>query len=323
MEVDRLFLTGGTGFFGRALLRYWLSLGEKRNVKSLTVFSRSPEKFLSLYPEFRGIEWVDFFEGDVTDINSFPKNRKYTHVIHAATDSTIGPQLSPLERFDQIYLGTRNVLDFSVLSGVDKFILTSSGGVYGAIPLGVDRFLEDYNGMPDPLDISSSYSIAKRAVEHLCAIYMNKYGLEFVIARCFSFIGKDLPLNVHFAVGNFINDALYNEKIIVKGDGSQIRSYLDQNDLAKWLTVLLIKGNSGEAYNIGSDVALSLAELAKLVRDILAPYKSIEICGGQSCSISRNFYVPDISKFKSQFGLDVEIKLEDSIRGFYNYKACS
>ena len=119
--------------------------------------------------------------------------------------------------------------------GIRRFLLTSSGGVYGPQPPDMKYMPESHNGMPDPLNPAHAYSVAKRCAEHLCALYRDQHGLEPVIARCFAFVGRDLPLDVHFAIGNFIRDALYSREIVVSGDGSAIRSYMDQRDLAAWL----------------------------------------------------------------------------------------
>jgi dTDP-glucose 4,6-dehydratase len=172
---------------------------------------------------------------------------------------------------------------------------------------------EDYCGMPDPLQISSCYGIGKRMAEHLCILYGKANGIETVIARCFAFIGEDLPLDAHFAIGNFMRDALSSEVITVGGDGTPLRSYLDQRELAVWLNCLLLKGRSGQAYNVGSDKAISIRDLAKLVRDKLAPDKQIKILGESDVRQYRNIYLPDINKVKIELGLTVKITLADAI----------
>ena len=191
--------------------------------------------------------------------------------------------------------------------------MTSSGGVYGPQPAEMRHINEDYCGMPDPLEISSTYGIGKRMAEHLCILYGQANGIETVIARCFAFIGGDLPLDAHFAIGNFIRDALSSKVITVGGDGTPLRSYLDQRELAVWLNCLILKGRSGQAYNVGSDKAISINDLAKLVRDKLAPGKQIQILGVSDLRQHRNIYVPDISKVKTEFGLTVKITLTDAI----------
>jgi dTDP-glucose 4,6-dehydratase len=206
------------------------------------------------------------------------------------------------------------MLDFALAVGAKRFVLTSSGGVYGPQPYGMERIPEGYHGMPDSLRPANAYSVAKRAAEHLCALYQDKHGLECVIARCFAFVGTDLPLNIHFAIGNFIRDALYRDSITVAGDGTAVRSYLDQRDLAHWLLTLLDKGQSGRAYNVGSDQAITIANLADQVSELLSPGKPVYILGKAAFSGARSRYVPDISRARVELGLDVTIPLGEAIR---------
>lgn len=315
IHVDGLLLTGGTGFFGLALLRNWLKVFlDGADVPLVTILSRHPAEFIDNHPEFRSQSWLQLHQGNILNPNSLPQNRAFSHILHAAADSTLGPKLSPQQRFNQIVDGTRNMLEYAVACGAKRFLLTSSGGVYGLQSPAMENIPEDCHGMPDPLNPTNAYSVAKRAAEHLCALYQDAYGLEIVIARCFAFVGQDLPLDVHFAIGNFIRDAIYGDSIQVSGDGTPLRTYLDQEDLAYWLMTLLERGRPGEAYNVGSDEVVSIAELAYLVRDLLAPDKPVKILGQSSVTQGRNRYVPDIHKAKEELGLTVRIPLGEAIR---------
>lgn len=304
-----LLLTGGTGFFGKALLRHWQAAPVAPRV---TVLSRDPEGFLARHPEFAALPWLHFHAGDILNPASLPATASFTHLLHAAADSTYGPRLSPLQRYTQIVDGTRHLLDYAVTHGGPRFLLASSGAVYGAQPQGMDRIPEDYHGMPNPLDARNAYGVAKRCAEHLCTLYAQQHGLQTVAARCFAFVGPDLPLDVHFAIGNFIRDALTREQITVHGDGTPVRSYMDQRDLACWLEVLLREGRAGQAYNVGSDAALTIAELARQVRDLLAPGKPVHIAA-QDAGGPRSRYVPCIAKARAELGLDLHHTLHDAV----------
>jgi dTDP-glucose 4,6-dehydratase len=236
-----------------------------------------------------------------------------TYVIHAAADSTTTAQLTQLQRFDQIVEGTRNVLNFSIASRVKRLLFISSGGAYGRQPDSMTMIPESFFGEHDTLSSSSAYGIAKRSAEHLCALYAESFGIQIVVARCFAFVGRDLPHNAHFAIGNFIRDALWSREIVVNGDGTPVRSYLDQRDLICWLLALLRDGKTGEAYNVGSDQAISILDLAHLVRDLVSPNKPVRILGKSIESTDRNCYVPDIRKIGVEFGLRPSISLEQSI----------
>jgi dTDP-glucose 4,6-dehydratase len=308
-------LTGGTGFFGRALLRNWAAAANAgARVPRVTVLSRSPAAFVASHPEFIALPWLDFHAGDMCAAETLPRHGSFSCILHAATDSTLGPRLTPLARYTQIVDGTRNLLQFAVDSGVERFLLTSSGAIYGPQPADVERISEDWPGSPSLLEPANAYGLAKRAAEHLCTLYRDAYGLETVVARCFAFVGRDLPLDVHFAIGNFIRDAIHADAIEVAGDGSPLRTYLDQDDLAQWLGTLLERGRSGQSYNVGSDEVVSIGELAHLVRDIIAPLKPVHIRRLPSGNAGRNRYVPDIQKARDELGLDVRIPLVDAIR---------
>ena len=113
---------------------------------------------------------------------------------------------------------------------------------------------------------------------------------------------------------NFVRNALYSEQILVKGDGSAVRSYLDQRELAHWLWVLLFDGISGESYNVGSNHAITISQLAHLIRDIISPSKPVCISSEMHTSSSRNRYVPDITKVKDLHGLSPSLSLKNSIK---------
>lgn len=310
-----ILLTGGTGFFGRALLRTWAAAaGTGVQVPSVTVLTRSPAAFLESHSEFASLPWLEFHAGDMCAAETLPRHGTFSSILHAATDSTLGPRLTPLARYTQIVDGTRNLLQFAVDKGVKRFLLTSSGAIYGPQPGNVERISEDWPGSPSLLEPANAYGLAKRAAEHLCTLYRDAYGLETVVARCFAFVGRDLPLDVHFAIGNFIRDALHADAIEVAGDGSPLRAYLDQDDLAHWLVTLLDHGQAGQSYNVGSDEAISISELAQLVRDIIAPQKPVHVARRQSGNVERNRYVPDIRRARDELGLNVRIPLAEAIR---------
>jgi dTDP-glucose 4,6-dehydratase len=309
-----IFLTGGTGFFGRALLRFLgNSSFESGDQLQVTVLSRSPNAFLNNYPEFRKADWISLHKGDILDPHSFPQYDSFTHLLHAATDSTFGPCLSPLTRYDQIVDGTRNILEYAAQNQISRFLFTSSGGVYGPQQKDGDKISESCLTMSNPLHSVNAYSVAKITAEHMCSLFRDKYGIETIIARCFAFVGPDLPLDAHFAIGNFIQDALQKEQITVKGNGAAIRSYMDQRDLAEWLLTLLFRGSAGEAYNVGSDEAVSISQLAYLVRDLLSPHKSVIILGKSVNDLGRNRYVPNIDKAVQTLGLTLRYSLKEGI----------
>lgn len=309
--VFKVLWTGATGFFGRSLLRHIKAQGAGPSEWQL--ISRDPAAFSLKWPDLAALPQTVWHQGDIMTLNETPRTA-LTHVGHAAADSTSAGHLSDLQRFDQILEGTRRILDVAVARGAKRMLFISSGGVYGRQSSALLAIPEEYLGMPDPLNSANVYSVAKRAAEHLCALYAENYGLEIVIARCFAFVGEDLPLDVHFAIGNFIRDALWSDEIVVSGDGTPMRSYLDQRDLARWLSALLFEGRPGEAYNVGSDQPISIVDLGHLVRDLVSPGKRVRVLGNPIDNAERNRYVPDIRKIGRDLGLRPGFSLEQSIQ---------
>lgn len=310
-----LLVTGGTGFFGKALLRF---LDENRSsaqkFNSLTILSRECSKFRRSNPDLCGLSSLEFRDGDILDRGSLPYDKRFTHILHAAADSTAKRALSSMERFNQIYNGTLNILDLAMNTGATRFLFISSGAIYGPQPEELDALTEE---SPIYLPVNSAehaYGVGKLAAEHLAALHRDQFGLEVIIARCFAFIGPDLPLDAHYAVGNFVRDALWGDEIVVNSDGSPTRTYLDQSDLANWLLVLVENGRTGEAYNVGSDEVVNIGYLANLVKDLVAPEKPVRILSGSNSLQARNRYVPNIDKARCELGLDVTTSLAEAIR---------
>ncbi len=319
--MAKILLTGGTGFFGKALLRHFCTTRRSSGVNAdtdlqLVVLTRSIDNFLTKHPEFANLSWLKFAKANILDPSSLPSNQTFTHILHAATESTNGPALSPLARYNQIVDGTKNMLNYALQCRAKRFLLTSSGGVYGVQPATHLQLDETYHAMPDPMQPQAAYSIAKRASEHLCALYQQAFDLEIVVARCFAFVGQDLPLDAHFAIGNFILDALHNDRIVVKGDGTPIRTYMDQRDLAHWLITMLLQGIPGHAYNVGSEEVFTLSQVAALVGASLAPHKQISVLGAPDPMTFRNRYVPNTKKAQRELGLALKYSLIESLRDF-------
>ena len=306
---SRLFVTGGTGFVGRSLLKFLdQSASGLENIRT-TVLTRDPERFTARYPDLA--RRIEMLRGDVRDF-VWPKT-KFTHIIHAAADTGTGAANRPQELVGTIIDGTARVLDFAAACGAEKMLFLSSGAVYGPQPDALERIPEDYAGAPDPADPASAYGSAKRAAEQLC-VSAARGRLAVKVARLFAFVGEDLPLDARFAIGNFIRDALAGGPIRVQGDGSPVRSYLYQSDLAQWLLEILERGHPGRAYNVGSDQPISIAALARLVADVVSPAAAIRISAQRADYPGRLRYVPSIERARSELGLVPRVPLAEAIR---------
>ncbi|WP_236719865.1 NAD-dependent epimerase/dehydratase family protein [Stutzerimonas balearica] len=307
LEGRHLLVTGGTGFFGRWLLALFQALQARGARFEVTVVSRDPERFLMHWPTFRGCRWLHWVAKDVRLI---PSGLSIDLVVHAAADTSAVAQRDALELFDIITEGARRVCELAVASGSRRVLLIGSGAQYGALSGSTPIAEDDARACASHL-ATSAYGEGKRVQEMLGAMYAQKHGLEVVMTRCFAFSGAGLALDGHFAIGNFVRDALFADRIVINSNGRAVRSYLHGADLAGWLLTILFEGKVGQVYNVGSDQALSIAEIARRVIARLAPHKELEIRGADE-DARRSFYVPDISRARS-LGLDVWTPLEASI----------
>jgi dTDP-glucose 4,6-dehydratase len=308
----RLFVTGGTGFFGCWLLETLLWANDRLALNaSVVVLTRNPGAFKSKAPHLARHQIVTLHEGDVRTF-AFPDGA-FTHVIHGATDSSaLLGALDDRVLFDTIVEGTRHIVEFAKQTGVGKMLLVSSGAVYGRQPEGLDRIGEDYGGGPNPTDSQAAYAEGKRAAEMLCALHADGF-LSPTIARCFAFVGPYLPLNMHFAIGNFIRDGLERQPIRISGNGKPQRSYLYAADLAIWLWTILLRGRVLRPYNVGSGQIVTIREIAEVVARVFGPGVEIQV-GNTSIAGSAARYVPDVTRTESELGLRQTVSLEDAVR---------
>ena len=310
----RLLLTGGTGFIGKWLLASVLDALQTFDLQvEIVVVSRKPSVFLAEYPGLELNANVIWVERDIRDLG-VGEIASCDFSIHAATD--VVATSSSSEVFDTCVRGTQRVLDLvDDGRGGGRVLLLSSGAVYGPSTPSISQFSEDWEGAPDPLLTSSAYGEGKRASELICAIAAaERPGLTCAIARCFAFVGPHLPLDKHFAIGNFIRAAMHGDDIIIKGDGTPMRSYLYASDLAHWLWVLLFDAPNGRAYNVGGDLCLSIGALAERVNFILGGKGAVNILTPPKPGVPPLMYIPALERIRNEFGLSPVVDLDEAIR---------
>lgn len=303
-DGKHIFLTGGTGFFGKSILDM-LKKGFLSK-SCFTILSRDPEAFLRRNPEYSGMDRVRFIKGDIRDF-VFPFG-KFDGMIHGATPAVT--TLQPGEMRNIILEGSKRVLEFARYAEIPRLLFISSGAVYGPLPSGVLKAVETLPCAP-----VTEYGIAKLEAEDM----FFSSGISSVAARCFAFIGPRLDLNIHFAVGNFLRNCLNGEEIIIKGDGTPLRSYLYADDLVQWLFTIMARGNSGESYNVGSPEAISIAELAAAVATHFDPAPSGRICRKPIPGAVPEIYVPDVSKAMNELGVKVNISFSEAVELCKNF----
>lgn len=318
----RLFLTGGTGFFGAWLVESLLWAEDRKKLGvSAVLLTRSAAAFRARQPRLAAHPAVSFLEGDVRDLQKLvPKQGAgaFTHVIHAATDASASLlSADPALMFETNLAGTAAALAFARAAGARKFLLTSSGAVYGRQPSDLTHVPEDHPGAPSPNDPASAYGEGKRVAELLCAIAHKNDGLCATVARCFAFVGPHLPLDSHFAVGNFVRDGLAGGPIKVGGDGTPYRSYMYAADLAVWLWTILLRGEPSRPYNVGSEEDFPISEMAERVARFFGTEWSLGRPPTPGAPPAR--YVPETARAREELGLAAPLPFDEALRRTVNW----
>ncbi|MGA8172181.1 MAG: NAD-dependent epimerase/dehydratase family protein [Methylocystis sp.] len=313
LDGNQLFMTGGTGFIGCWFLET-LHHAESRLGLRLrtTILTRGIELFRTKAPHLAGNPSFTFVNGNIIDFD-FPDG-EFTHIIHAAADASAKLNAEdPLRMFDTVTTGTNRALQFAIARKAKRFLQLSSGAVYGLQPPEVDHIDEAWMGAPDCQAPVNAYAEAKRAAEMLCAIHAKQFGLEISIARIFAVLGPYQTLDAHFAAGNFINDAIHGRPIVVNSDGRASRSYLYAGDLVVWLLRLLARGKPGRAYNVGSDEAVTIGELAARVAALIGN-GDYTILGAPDLGWNPGRYTPSTNAIERDLGVARTVSLDEAIR---------
>jgi nucleoside-diphosphate-sugar epimerase len=309
----RVLLTGGTGFVGLWLLEVLQHANQKLDAGlQMVVLTRDPERARQQAPHLFNRPDTQLVCGNICQ--TLASVGPLDLCIHAATD--VGDSLvaaNPLQVFDSIVQGTRHVLDLAKAAGASRFLLTSSGAVYGAQPADLERLPEDHRGAADPMQPRAAYGNGKRAAEWLASAYAAQGGPESCMARIFAVVGPGLAFDGPLAAGNFVRDVLADRPIDIEGDGRPLRSYLYMADLCIWLLHIAASGQSGQAYNVGSEHAVSIAELASRVAHAAGSSAPIRIHKPASDPALPPRYVPDTRRAREELGLAEYTPLSEAL----------
>jgi dTDP-glucose 4,6-dehydratase len=263
LDGARILLTGGTGFVGKWILRTAKLAQENSQVKiELVVPTRQLFALHVQYALQIGCPNVSFVVGnfieDKVDIG------RVDMIIHAATPASA--KLNAENPSGMLRLNISAMESVLRLANEDTPLLfTSSGAVYGTQAESMTHIPEGTIVPNPPKDQLNAYAQGKQAAEQMCRDAGAEGRCKPIIARLFAFGGEYLPRDTHFAIGNFVQNALDRKPIVVNGDGQARRSYLYGADMATWLWSALAHGGIGEPLHIGSERSISILELARCV----------------------------------------------------------
>lgn len=303
----KILITGGTGFFGKNLVDI-ISYGNANFNWETEVIILSRSSVLGdLGPGIKHFQ--SDLENPLDDIGTL----KLDYIIHAASPLNLPNQLQPEKTYHAIVNSMSNILNFAARVQPESLLFTSSGAVYGPQPAAITHISEDYLGAPSTTDLRFVYGSAKRSAETLGILKAKESGFKFKIARCFAFSGHYLPLDSHFAMGNFVENLLRKQPIVIKGNPHTLRSYMDAEDLCFWLLKILFDGCDNEFYNVGSDQPISILQLANVINKFAPELKVITRMENIDSALTPPAYVPCTQKAQKSLNLEMKTSLTDSI----------
>ena len=316
-EVERLLLnksiliTGATGFIGRNVLdRLVQTRSYVAGNLDIYVVCRNPSP--DNYREFSRdhihlVKW-DINESLQTSISEID------YVMHLASENNLIDSPNKSSKIVRTSVqGTQNVIEASIALNASRFLLASSGAIY---PQAQYQNLPTTESQYDPsanYESENPYTFGKRQAEKICLAAESTNDINVVIARLFTFVGPHLVLDGHYAIGNFLRDCMSGRPVTISGSSDTVRSYQYSEDTATWLLTILLTGVSRTAYNVGSDHAVTIHELALTVAEICGNKHKVVLSPQLSVGSKPSFYIPNIGLAKSQLHLTNTVPLESAI----------
>lgn len=280
-ELDgrSVFVTGGLGLICSTVVDLLLFYGKTE----IYVGARHQKQFQE---RFDGFDTVHFVKYDA--LSELKLDFKPDYIIHGA--GLASPELytsMPVETVLSNFNGVHRLLEFAKKNDVKRLLYVSSSEVYGKKSKD-DPFVEGQYGVVDIDNIRSSYAIAKRASEMMCKAYSSEYGVETVMVRPGHIYGPSAKKTDKRISSDFAFKAANGEKLEMKSSGFQKRSYCYSVDCAAQILAVLLKGESGQAYNIGHDEITTIRDMAQ----ILAKSGNVELTVAEPTDAEQKAFNP-------------------------------
>ena len=314
LRNETLLITGGTGFVGTWLSELVSYLNDQHGFGTrLALLSTNTGGFRKNVPHIANRKDVQLIERDIRNLTDIPTD--FTYIIHAAATPDRRVHASePLRTVQTIVDGTNSLLEYaSRLSDVKGILNLSSGLIYGTQPWETTGISENMMGGLDCGAFGSAYAESKRMAESICTIYRNQHRLPIMTARPFAFIGPYQSLDRPWAINNFIRDGMLGEHIRILGDGRTVRSYMYPSDMAWWLLNIMVRGEVGVSYNVGSPHPISLQDLAQKIAGNFPNSPKIVSGLSRGPEAQASKFVPNVDLAGRTLGLKVTVNLDEAI----------
>ena len=294
MKPKSLLIIGGSGFFGKSILKYLLKKNSLK-IKKVFILSRRKLELATYNKKLRKKFKIIKINSNILTIKNLPKTN---YIIYAAI----------LKNYKNDHKAVKNYLNLAKKYHLNsKVLYISSGAIYGKQLETTKGFKENYfqfnNKISFKKGYKKEYSKTKLKNEKLFQKF-GKIGGKVSIARCFTFVGEFLPRKSQYAAGDFIKSIFNNQNLNIKADQQVIRSYMYEEDLVRWLLKIINYSNKNcPIYNVGSDNAISISKLANL----LSRKYNLNVNLNSKKISKKKFdkYVPNIQKAKKELNLNI------------------
>jgi dTDP-glucose 4,6-dehydratase len=292
-----LTIIGGSGFIGKSIIdSFNRGLLRKHHIKKINIICRKKIKF---YKRRLNLDKISILYSNIKNLKKLPKSDLYIYAAES-TNSNFYTQKNNSKNINQHKQSIKNFIKLVKSLANVKVLYISSGSVNLR---GHMKPPNSYKNLYTKLKIFSENQVKN----------LKKYEVKTSIARCYSFVGPHLPMKKHYAVGNFLHQAKYNNKIIIHKKNKVIRSYLYADDMVEWLIKILKKSKKKTTiYNVGSDQAIELFDLANKVTKLFKNKVLISKQRYKSKKIDK--YVPIISKTKNDLKVKILYNLTKSLK---------
>ncbi len=261
-----LMITGAAGLVCSAVVDIIFRYNDTHDKKiRVLAAGRWPEEMSGRFGDLVNRDDFTFVVYDASKTNNVIDVHS-DYIIHGASNAS--PNMivkEPVETMMSNFLGMKYLLDYAKEQGTKRILYISSSEVYGEKE-GTEPYKEGQYGFIDLLKARNSYSVGKRAAETLCASYADEYGVESVIVRPGHIYGPTASPYDNRVASAWSYAVAKGEDIVMKSDGSQIRSYCYCLDCASAMLKVLLCGENCHAYNISNpDSIISIKQMAEIL----------------------------------------------------------
>lgn len=268
---NSILITGSTGLIGSLLVKSFIEYNKKFSPKiEIYALARSREKVEKIFNHyFQTINdakeaHINFFFQDIK--SEIKLNVNVDYIIHTANPTNSKYMITyPVEVIDDIYIGSKMVLEYAKKCCVKGIVYLSSMEVFGVVN-NDQRVSEKEIGYIDIQNIRSCYSETKRLVECMCKSYNEEYNLPVKVARLAQVFGAGVMGDENRVFAQFLRSAINNQDIVLHTEGKSIGNYCYTRDAIEAILLLLKNGKNGEVYNVvNEESSMSIYEMAELV----------------------------------------------------------